>query len=154
MAVYSEMRRGIVPHGNLGEANVATLRGMNFVFLALDKGEPKRMAVERLKEYGVPFIDVGMGVYEVEGSAGLAGLLRVTTCTPEHPEASTRIDLSNGDANDVYSQNIQLAELNALNAALAVMKWKRMIGFYLDGVHEHHAVYQLDGNVMSNEFLA
>lgn len=153
-AVYSKMRRGIVSHGYLDQANVETLRDMSTVFLALDKGEPKRMAVEKLKEFGVPFIDVGMGVYEVEGSRGLAGLLRVTTCTPEHPEASSRIDLSDGDGNDVYAQNIQLAELNALNAALAVMKWKRMVGFYLEGAHEHHAVYQLDGNIISNELLA
>jgi hypothetical protein len=65
-AMYSKMRRQIIPHGYLDENNVDTLREMGFVFLALDKGEPKRMVVTKLLEFGVPFTDVGMGVYEVD----------------------------------------------------------------------------------------
>lgn len=31
---------------------------------------------------------------------------------------------------DVYKSNIQIAELNALNAALAVLRFKQIRGFY------------------------
>lgn len=53
--------------------------------------------------------------------------------------------------NDEYAQNIQIADLNALNAALAVIKWKKLCGFYQDFEHEHHSTYTSDGNAMTNE---
>ena len=31
---------------------------------------------------------------------------------------------------DDYSSNIQVADLNALNAILAIIRWKRYLGFY------------------------
>ena len=31
---------------------------------------------------------------------------------------------------DDYNRNIQIADLNALNAAFAVIKWKKLFGFY------------------------
>jgi hypothetical protein len=31
---------------------------------------------------------------------------------------------------DIYSENIQIADLNALNAVLAVMWWKKHAGVY------------------------
>ncbi len=40
-----------------------------------------------------------------------------------------------------YASNIQIAELNALNACLAVIKWKQLSGFYQDLEHEHHLTY-------------
>ena len=45
---------------------------------------------------------------------------------------------------DAYSSNIQIAELNALNAALAVIKWKKHLGFYLDQMEKLEDVYSLD----------
>ena len=70
----------------------------------------------------------------------LGGILRVTTSTVqnrEHVKAKHRIPFSDGDGNDEYSRNIQIADLNTLNAALAVIKWKKLFGFYRDLDHEH-----------------
>jgi hypothetical protein len=50
-----------------------------------------------------------------------------------------------------YSHNIQIAELNALNAALAVIKWKKLCGFYQDLEREHCSVYTINGNHIANE---
>jgi hypothetical protein len=50
-----------------------------------------------------------------------------------------------------YSQNIQIADLNSLNAALAVIKWKKLLGFYRDLEHEHFSTYTIDGNLVTNE---
>jgi hypothetical protein len=150
---YSQMHRGIIPHDEfLDESNVENLRGMDFVFLAIDGGKVKETIVTALEEYGIPFIDVGMGLYEFEDS--LAGQLRVTTSTPvqrEHVRAKTRIPFSDEDDEDDYSQNIQIADLNALNAALAVIEWKKLCGFYGDLEREHFSVYEVDGNHILNE---
>jgi ThiF family len=149
--VYSKMRRNIVPHPNyVDESNIHELRGMSFVFLALDKGKPKHLLVTKLEEFGIPFIDVGMGVSEDDGALG--GILRVTTCTPDHPaQGRDRIPFSDGDANNDYSQNIQIADLNAFNAAFAVIKWKKLLGFYRDLENEHFSAYTIDGNQVINE---
>ena len=61
--LYSKMHRGIVDHPvYLDAGNVEELRGMDFVFVCLDKGGPKKLIVEKLEEFNVPFTDVGMGI--------------------------------------------------------------------------------------------
>ena len=103
---------------------------MTFAFLCMDAGEPKRLIVERLERINVPFIDVGMGLTLSEDDS-LTGLLRVVTSTPQqrdHVRNKQRIDFIGG-GDDIYS-NIQIADLNAINAALAVFKWKKLRGIY------------------------
>jgi hypothetical protein len=151
--LYSRMHRGLVPHEHYMDAsNVNELAGLAFVFLCLDRGGPKKLVIEKLEELGIPFVDVGMGVQEVEGS--LLGIVRTTTSTPKqrgHVKDKSRISFSDGDENNEYSTNIQIADLNALNAALAVVKWKKLFGFYVDLENEHHSTYTIDGNMMTNE---
>lgn len=151
--VYSKMHRGIVAHDYfVDESNVDELRGMDFVFLCLDRGGPKRLLVDKLESFGVSFIDVGMGLYVVNES--LYGILRVTTSTPQTRERENlkdRIPFSDGDGPDEYCTNIQIADLNALNAVLAVVKWKKLCGFYGDLDREHFCAYTLDGNSLVNE---
>lgn len=151
--IYSRLHRGIVVHAEyVGPTNVELLRDMQFVFLCLDRGTAKKMIVERLEEFGIPFIDVGMGVYASGNTLG--GILRVTTSTPEQRDhVRNRVPFSDGDGNNEYARNIQIADLNALNAALAVIKWKKHFGFYLDLDREHHCTYTIDGNTLTNEEL-
>jgi hypothetical protein len=150
---YAKMHRRVLPHAyDLDASNADELEGMDFVFLAMDGGDDKKAVIARLVDFGIPFIDVGMGIYEVDGS--LAGALRVTTSTPDqrdHVEAKDRISFCAAAGDDDYSQNIQIAELNALNAALAVIKWKKYLGFYVDLEREHFSVYEIDGNHILNE---
>jgi len=150
---YSRMRRHITAHPEyVGESNIAELRDMDFVFVCIDKGEARRLIVARLDEFGVPFIDVGMGLYMAD--EGLGGLARVTTSTPDRREplrSGQRIPFSGDEDHNEYSRNIQIAELNALNAALAVIKWKKWCGFYVDLEHELHSIYVINGNLVVNE---
>ena len=53
-----------------------------------------------------------------------------------------------------YATNIQVADLNALNAALAVVKWKKIRGFYYDHAQEHHCSYTTDFNEVTNKDVA
>jgi len=148
---YSKMHRHIFAHdGYINESNVDQLQEMDFVFLCLDTGGNKRVIVERLKEWDIQFVDVGMGLYLEDESLG--GILRVTSCTTEKRDhINERISFADGDVNNEYSKNIQIADLNALNAALAVIKWKKLFGFYIDLENEHHSTYTIDGNMLTNE---
>jgi len=154
--IYSRMRANIHLHQYyVDESNVDELRDMDFVFIAADSGKAKRLLAGKLEEWGIPFIDVGMGLYDVDTSIG--GQLRVTTSTPgchEHVAANHRISFAAEEGEDdenVYDFNIQIAELNALNAALAVIKWKKLCGFYVDDTFEHHALYVVNGNAIIND---
>ncbi len=74
-----------------------------------------------------------------------------TPAQRDHVAAKQRIAFSDGDGNNEYDKNIQIADLNALNAALAVIKWKKLFGFYLDLDNEHYTTYTVDGNLLLNE---
>jgi len=149
--IYSKMHRGIVEHNyDITISNIIELHEMNFVFLCIDVGDAKKVIVESLEEFEVPFVDVGMGVELVDDS--LRGVVRTTTSTPANRESfRTRVSLAEGDVNNDYESNIQIADLNALNAALAVIKWKKLFGFYLDFEKEHHSTYSLDCNMLTSD---
>lgn len=149
-AVYSKLRKNIVAHPyQLDAVNVQELTGFDFVFLAMDEGAPKRSLIKHLREQGIPFVDVGMGLDLTDGKIG--GVLRVTTGTPaQHDHVDHRIPFGDGE-DDLYARNIQIPELNALNAALAVVKWKKLAGIMRDLEGEHHTTLTLDGNHVINE---
>lgn len=150
-AIYSKMHRNVVAHPvSLGASTVYLLDGVTFAFLSMDAGEAKRAVVAKLEALNVPFVDVGMGLELVEGSLG--GILRVTASTPgkrDHVHQG-RISFAGGGADDIYASNIQVADLNALNAVLAIVKWKKIRGFYRDLEREHHSTYTTDGNMLIN----
>ncbi len=149
--IYERMHRGIEAHPVEMNANtLGLLDGITFAFVSMDAGEEKRAVVTKLEALGVPFIDVGMGLELTNGTLG--GILRVTTSTPtkrEHVHQG-RISFAGGGGQDVYASNIQVADLNALNACLAVVKWKKLRGFYRDLEQEHHCTYTTDGGMLLN----
>lgn len=148
--IYSRMHRNIVAHDvALGPDNLHLLDGVTFAFLSLDASEAKQLIVEKLEAIGAAFIDVGMGLELDEGSLG--GILRVTASTPQKRDhVPQRISFVGGGVEDIYASNIQVADLNALNAVLAVVKWKKIRGFYRDLEQEHHCTYTTDGNMLIN----
>lgn len=148
---YARMHRRIRPHEEyVDDSNIEDLRDLDFVFICVDRGQDRKKLVEQLQAWGRPFVDVGMGVAEVDGR--LRGQLRVTASTERRSEhVGCRVPYSDGVVDNEYSRNIQIAELNALNAALAVIKWKKWCGFYLDQDGEHHSIYTIDGNRIDNE---
>jgi hypothetical protein len=42
-----------------------------------------------------------------------------------------KVDFGEIDPDDPYMENIQVADLNALNAAMAVLWWKKWAGIYV-----------------------
>jgi len=131
--LYRRMHRGIVQHDiNIDDGNLHFLDGLDFVFVCMDTGDAKRKAVERLTSSGICFIEVGMGVLVTNEKLG--GIVRMVCSTPETRQAAAaRISYATDDGGlNAYSSNIQSAELNALNAALAVIRWKQHVGIYHD----------------------
>lgn len=147
---YSRMRRNIIPHPQpVDESNITELNSMDIVFLCIDNGESRKMLVDYLIENKIPFIDVGIGL--INENESLTGLVRTSTYNPSfNNELSNKIPFDSSEDNE-YSTNIQVADMNALNAVLAVIKWKKMCGFYHDIPNEHHTVYGISTNTLTND---
>ena len=152
--IYSNMRRGIIPiPEKITELNVDLLRRLSFVFICIDSNSSRGMIISKLKLFGIPFIDVGLGVEIVDDS--LTAILRSTLGTQlKQDHLLNRIGTI--DANDdAYDTNIQIADLNAMNALMAVLKWKKLCGFYKDLKKEHHSTYTVNtGQLINDDFTA
>ena len=134
---YTTMRNGVVAHDFDVEAdNVDVLRDLDFVFVAVDDNKTRRWLLPALEGMGVPFVDVGMGIEKADDK--LLGVVRTSYC--ETPKSSAVLR-GEGEWRAVgeYERNVQIVELNALNAALAVIRWKKHRGFYLDLGHEYRS---------------
>jgi hypothetical protein len=151
-SVYDAMHRQVVPHEtHIDGNNVAELGGFDFVFISIDAGPVKQVIVDELKRTKTPFVDTGMGVDQTGESLG--GILRTTLVTWTREGELVHLEeglLSVADDDEGYEQNIQIAELNMLNAAHAIIAWKKHIGFYRDYGHEMASAYTLDGNRIMN----
>ncbi len=153
--VYSKIHNGIIAHEQfVSQSDLTELQTSSFVFICIDHGGSKRLMVDHLQEYGIPFIDVGIGIQIVEGTEELVGVCRSTTSTVTKSDHIDRRVLFADDAENVYSPNIQIADLNALNAAFAVIKWKKLMGFYQDLEHEHDSTYSLNVNQLTSDEIA
>jgi molybdopterin/thiamine biosynthesis adenylyltransferase len=144
---YSHMHTGITAHPvKLTAENVELLEPTTFVFLAAADAEERPAIMAWLHEQQKPFIDVGMSISQTD--SGLTGLAKVTTYLP-----NTDIVLPTKPAaapDDEYATNIQIADLNALNAILAVIRWKRHLGFYAAQTMTEATVFKLFLNEIRN----
>jgi hypothetical protein len=130
--IYSRMKRNIVPHPYpVTAANAAELEGMSFVFLSMEGGEIKRELVAALEAAGLPFVDASLGVVKTTQDHRLLANLEVNGSTAGNRQAvHDHVDFGKLNDDDPYEANIQIAELNAMNAALAVLWWKKLMGVY------------------------
>ena len=100
-------------------------------------GEERGRGVEAVVE-----LALGMGVHV--GGLGVGGAVRATLVVPGDDEVASRVPTT-GDPAGFYSTNIQICELNALNASLAVVAWKRHFGFYANDRAGRNSVFVVDG---------
>ena len=151
--IYDNMHSGIVRHPHyIEESSLQDLEEMDFVFLSMDGGSAKKAIIEKLIACKITFIDVGMGISR-EGDS-LIGSLRVTSGTEQSNaliSEKNSIPLADVAKGGEYDSNIQIADLNSLNATLAVIKWKKLAGFYIDQKKENMSVYNVGTNRIVNE---
>jgi hypothetical protein len=144
------MHKGIKTHcERITEANIKNLEGFNFVFLCVDSNEARSVITKKLLTMNIPFIDVGLGVNS--SNEKLLGSIRVTVSTDVKNDHLVNRIGSEETGNNEYSKNIQMAELNCMNAVLAVIKWKKIVGFYQDLKNEHNILYFTSTSKLLNE---
>ncbi|WGQ11867.1 ThiF family adenylyltransferase [Pedobacter gandavensis] len=141
--IYSKMHKGIIPHVEyITKENVRLLKDASYVFICVDNNSARRDIIEELLKLKVSFIDVGLGVTLVDDH--LIGIVRTTTGTElKNDHLCKRIPLEETEENE-YATNIQIADLNALNAIMAVIKWKKLSSFYQDLIEEHQTTYSIN----------
>ena len=107
------------------------LQGITFAFVAVDRGDARSEIINTLSQLGVPFIDVGMGLKREDDS--LKGMVR-TTYFPVDAIDSVRKKKWAPECEDPeneYKLSIQTSELNALNASIAMIRFKQAVGYYV-----------------------
>lgn len=127
------------------------LEGITFAFVNVDKGSSRAEIFDLLLSMGVPFIDVGMGLNRKHKA--INGMLRMTYYSAEDGQSQIDKKFSplTDNQHDLYKTNIQISELNAINACLAIIKFKKLRGFYSDEDELNHLLFQLgDINIIGD----
>ena len=148
--LYSSMHKYIHAHDYyVREENLKELDQMDYVFVCVDRNAARKLITDYLVSVGVAFSDVGLGVNVVDDK--LTGAVRVTSATREKNDHLPFRIFSEDSDNNEYATNIQIAELNALNAIFAILKWKKISGIYVDLENEHHSSYSIGVSKIFNE---
>ena len=141
---YASFRDGVqLVQRYLDSESGDAFKGVTFAFVCVDKGSSRAAIFDILIGLGIPFIDVGMGLKRSGGP--LSGMLRTTYFAPERALAMRGkglAEMHDGPEN-LYRTNVQIAELNAFNAALAVMRYKQLRGFYAEADPTCHLLFDL-----------
>ena len=136
---YAAFREGIHPHpvrvdSSSMFAKFVSDHAIDYVFVCIDQltdGESARQDAVYLAvtEAGVPFIDSGVSI-TLEDCA-VRGAVTTSAYDAGSLEWQDVIPNSKVDGDAPGYRNVQLPEVNALAASLAVMEWRRRTGQYV-----------------------
>lgn len=146
---YGHFHRGIKPNiQRIDQSNVGCLAEFDFVFVCVDDGPSRQSIAQVCHSASVPFVDVGMGLHK--GANGLYGFVRAAG--GEHEDFvklnGTQYLPAQNAHDQEYRNQPQIAELNALNAAMAVIRFKQQMGFYDRLADSHAVVFDVAGMAM------
>lgn len=142
---YGNFREGLLLHQKyVDHSSTGDFDGVTFAFVCVDKGSARAEIFDLLISMRIPFIDVGMGLDRKQGA--LSGTLRATYYAIDNAAAVRDLGLAEmvDDPEDIYRTNVQIAELNALNASLAVIRYKQLRGFYFDDNALYHLLMSVE----------
>ncbi|MCE0490332.1 ThiF family adenylyltransferase [Pantoea sp. Mb-10] len=150
--IYKKLRGGVFPHNEMiSEQNVDEILEFDFVFICVDSSQSRKFISTSLMTKNVPFIDVGMGLSFTDDKGSIFGTCRTTLFTERTGVAPLKTLPTESHVEDIYKSNIQLVELNCLNAAFAVIQWKKEFGFYCDDMGSFEMTYSLGINKIANK---
>lgn len=141
---YNNFRMGLsFNNKKLDKTCVDDLEGVTFAFVCVDSGSSRKEIFELLLSMKIPFIDVGMGL--LRNNDLLNGMLRMTYFSLEDGEKIKEKNIINMSDNpdDIYKSNIQISELNALNASFAVIKFKQFRKFYAEELPNYNSLFEI-----------
>ena len=137
-AKYVSLRHGVHVHGVRVEdpgafAEFMSAHPVDFAFVCIDqdkdKESPRQDAVyAALSEAGVPFVDSGVSI-SLAGDQ-ISGAVTTSAYSDGSLSWKERIPNAKVDGDVPGYRNVQLPEVNALAASLAVMEWRRRTGQY------------------------
>lgn len=143
-ARYEPFRHGLrLKPVYITNESAVEFNGVTFAFVCVDKGSARSEIFDLLIELGIPFIDVGMGLKRKDGP--INGMMRVTYFPPEiasELKAKGLAETTDG-ADNLYRDNIQISELNALNACLAMIRYKQLRRFYRSDEAIIHGLFEI-----------
>ena len=141
---YDNFRKGLSATPTFVDASFPDdLDGVTFAFVCVDKGLSRAGIFDLLISHGIPFIDGGDGPkpYQRPHKRHVTHDLLLFR---ERTEGSgQRIAPLMDSPDDLYMANIQISEINALNACLAVIKFKQLRGFYFEEIPYYHLLLEL-----------
>jgi hypothetical protein len=152
---YENFRTGLSISRKLIDASSADdLEGVTFAFVCVDKGSSRAGVFDALISKRIPFIDVGMGLRRKDDA--LNGMVRTSYYSAENGAIlrDKRLAEMTDTRDDEYRTNIQIGELNALNACLAVIKFKQLRGFYFEELPNYNFLFEIgDLKIVSESTL-
>jgi hypothetical protein len=141
---YDNFRNGLsfIPK-NLDSSCEEDLAGVTFAFVCVDKGTSRKEIFDLLLAKEIPFIDLGMGLARNDSS--LNGMIRTTIFTRENGQKvrDKQLVQVSDISDDLYKSNIQISELNALNACFAIIRFKQLRGFYMEELPYYNLVFEI-----------
>lgn len=140
---YENFRSGLkLSRKFIDVTSVEEMKGVTFAFVCVDKGSSRAGIFDLLLSLHIPFIDVGLGLHRKNGP--LNGLIRATYYSVEDGPKVKDLHLAEmtDRPDEEYRTNIQISELNALNACLAVIKYKQVRGFYFEESPVYHLLFE------------
>lgn len=130
------------------ERTIARLAGFDFIFVCVDDVPSRQMIAQSCHSVSVPFVDVGMGLNK--GANGLYGFVRTAGGGRDDFDklnGTQYLPAQNAEDRE-YRNQPQIAELNALNAAMAVIRFKQHVGFFDRLTDSHAVVFDIAGVAM------
>jgi hypothetical protein len=143
-ARYENFRHGLkVERKFIGASSETDFEGVTFAFVCVDKGSSRAAIFDLLIAKGIPFIDVGMGLNRKRGPVN--GMLRIAyySATNGQKVRDKAFAEMSDQPDDIYRTNIQISEINALNACLAVIRFKQLRGFYFEEIPHYHLLLDI-----------
>jgi hypothetical protein len=152
---YDNFRHGLrIETAHIDDSTAHLLDGVTFAFVCVDKGSSRAGIFDVLIARGISFIDVGMGLNRKHGS--LDGMMRATYYSADDAATMRERGLAAlaDTPDDLYRSNIQIGELNALNACLALIRYKQLRGFYRDTESAKHILFGIgDMHIVRETFV-
>lgn len=152
-ARYDNFRTGLSLENKFIDSScVDALDGVTFVFVCVDNGLARAEILDLLMKKKISFIDVGMGLKRKDGT--LSGMMRTTYFPAENAQKVRDKKWVNEseDPDNLYKTNIQISELNALNASLAVIRFKQLRGFYYEEESYFNTLFNIGSLSTMREF--
>lgn len=141
---YANFRVGVISHPvKMDASSIHELDNCEFVFIAIDHGPSRGLISEYLLKKRIPFIDVGIGVDKIPEAVKLHARTRTAIVTENHQAVNLPVA---DDTDDAVYNNIQLVELNAINAMMAIIRYKQYLGFYTDEMDARELKYKVSLN--------